>query len=157
MPLGRHARLVFTALSPLIVGCGDAALPGDLFQISAKGLEDGCTGGNANLSENFEYRVVFDGNNVEIAVGEDVFASGRADGCLISYESVVWQEDRNGKSVNWQILGSATVDVNGSCETGSESDWIGTESFQIVNSEDESLTPGCSYLTELTGKHKKSD
>ena len=114
------------AASILVACAAEDELPGDYFEIKAIGEENDCTDGAANLDEKFEYRVVLDGNTAELAIGADVFATGRLEGCLLSYESVVWEEKRDGGEISWQIIGSATVNIDDSCPPPVEGeDWIG--------------------------------
>ena len=143
----------------VLAGCGaDEELPGDYFEIKAVGDANDCTGDNPEgFSEKFEYRVVLDGNTAEIAVGPDVFATGRLEGCLLNYESVVWEENRNGGEIAWQIVGSATVNIDDACPPPVEGeDWVGSEDFEIVSADEGAgVSPGCSYRTALKGRYVK--
>ncbi len=135
----------------LSTGCGGGDLPGHYWNVEATGVENACTGNGAQWSDSFDYRVTFDGNDIVLAVGEDVFATGFADGCSLSYQSIVWGEDVEGDEVRWQILGSARVDPGGGAGCVADSDWDGTEIFEIVNSEHPDISVGCTYSTQLIG------
>lgn len=150
--------LAVAGAASLLVACAaEDELPGDYFEIKAIGEENDCTDGAANLDEKFEYRVVLDGNTAELAIGPDVFATGRLEGCLLSYESVVWEEKRDGGEISWQIIGSATVNIDDSCPPPVEGeDWVGFEDFEIVSADDSvGLSPGCTYRTALKGRYVK--
>ncbi len=143
----------------LFVGCsGNGELPGEYFEIKATAGEDDCGAAEGNWKDKFDYRMVVDGNTVELAVGPDVFATGRMEGCLVVYETVIWEEQRNGGEIAWQILGTATVSFDpGACPPLVENeDWVGSEEFLIVSADDGTgLTPGCGFSTSLVGKHLK--
>ncbi|MFT4626343.1 MAG: hypothetical protein ACI8PZ_005020 [Myxococcota bacterium] len=145
-------------VAALCTACsGEEDLPGEYFDLVAVGDENSCTGEDANLEEKFEYRVVLDGNTAEIAIGPDIFATGRLEGCLLVYESVVWEEARDGGEIAWQIVGSATVNIDDACPPPvKDEDWVGREDFEIVSADDSvGLAPGCSYSTMLKGRHTK--
>ena len=100
-------------LGCVLVGCGNADLKGHYWNLTLQGDEDACTGDAANYSEKLEYRVLYEGNDVTLAVGEDEFAEGTANGCSIAYESVIWEDIRGDFAIRWQITGSAVVNVGG--------------------------------------------
>lgn len=144
------ARLVL-ALS--LAACTRDDLRGDYFDVTFTATDDSCTGAAPSHSETVEYRVILEGQGVEIAVGPDVFATGAADGCDIAYTSVVWTEDRDGFRISWQISGEAVINVGGgqSCPLEDDVDWLGEERFEIITSEDPALSPGCTYESEAVG------
>ncbi len=148
---------VFFVFPLLTMGCQEEALPGHEYRIEATGLENGCTDAPANLSERFTYRVVVDGSNVELAVGPDVFATGFMDGCVLTYESVVWEERYSGGEISWQLYGDAVVEIPGSdCgdpdELAGGLDWGGSETFILKSSTEEAeMSPGCEYTSTLAG------
>jgi len=142
-------------LALVLVGCTNADLKGHYWNIAIQGDADECTGGNAQYNDKLEYRVVFDGNDITMAVATDEFATGSTNGCSIVYESVIWEDTREGFDIRWQIQGSATVNVGGgkSCQPGNGTDWDGTETFEVVSSEDPDISPGCQYTLKLSGKY----
>ncbi len=145
-------RQVLT-ISLLVVGCSADDVRGDYFDVTFKGVTDECSGGPALFDETLEYRVIVEGQGVEVAVGPDVFATGTANGCDISYTSVVWTEERNDFRVSWQIAGFAVVNLGGAqgCPLEGGLDWLGEETFEIITSEDPSLRPGCTYTSSAEG------
>ncbi len=97
--------------------------------------------------ETFAYAVAFEGSSATIYIGEDVFALGTVTGCDLTYSTVVIGEDTEADgAVKWQLTGTASIDpAEGDACVEGESDWNGTEIFEIVSSEDETLEPGCEY------------
>lgn len=136
-------------------GCTNPDLVGHYWNVTIVGLSDGCTDSPAaQYSEKAEYRVKIDGQDIEVAVGPDVFATGSINGCNIQYESVIWGEEIDGVEVRWQLYGSATINLGeGSCQPGNGTDWDGTEIFEVVNSESPEISPGCEYQVGLSGKY----
>jgi len=138
----------------VLIGCSSDDLSGHYWNINVSGIADACTGAPADHTEKLEYRVKIDGQDVELAVGPDVFASGTMNGCDMFYDSVVWAEQRGDAEIRWQIHGSATVNTGGSsCNPANGTDWDGTETFEIISSEDPSFAPGCEYTLALSGKY----
>ena len=135
-----------------VSGCAGQDVRGHYWDIKATGVENQCTAAPSNMSEAFEYRVIIDGNDIELAVGENIFAWGTISGSNIVYESAVWNEQRDGNEISWQIIGSAFIDTT---EAGRKQGqgWDGGETFIIVNSADPELAPGCQYITALTGTY----
>ncbi len=145
----------FALIAMVLVGCKNADLKGHYWNISIQGDEDDCTGGSAKYGDKLDYRVVFDGNDITLAVAKDEFATGGVNGCSISYDSVIWEDERAGFGLRWQIHGSATVNVGGgkSCQPGNGTDWDGVETFEVISSEDPDISPGCEYSLNLSGKY----
>lgn len=144
------SRTVF--LTFLLAGCGGGELPGMYFSLTAEGQENLCTGGGADHSEKLEYRVLTNGNELQIAIEDDIFATGTIEGCTLSYASVVWADYRDDREIKWQIVGSATANLGGASGCVPDSDWQGTEEFIVVTSEHEEVQPGCTYTMGLSGK-----
>jgi len=160
-----HARrpaplVVIPAVVLLAAGCqAKEDVVGHYWDIQAKAVEvpedvTPCVQGQLDATDAFEYRVVYDGNDFELAIGPDVFAAGTTNGCLFTYESIRWTEDRDGFKVSWRIIGEAQVRHGGrNCNAESDFDWEGIERFEVVKSEDPSLSPGCEYHMKLEGKY----
>lgn len=142
------ATILFLALA---AGCGEGELPGQYWQVDLRGAENLCTGNGTDYAESLEYRVEFAGNDVSIAVGPDVFATGTAEGCSLAYTSLVWSDYRDGHEIQWQILGQARVDVGGGDGCVADFDWQGTETFVITQSAHPDVAPGCTYTLDVTG------
>lgn len=155
--MAKHGRRICMAvtLAAFGSGCGDAALKGDYFLLNFTGVEDGCTGAAPTASERLEYRVIVDAEEVDVAVGPDVFASGTANGCELSYSSVIWTEDREGYEIRWQIKGTATYNPGG-CNPANGTDWDGVEVFEMIASDDPELSPGCEYTMLVEGTFLES-
>ena len=151
------ARTWMAALTLALAGsgCSGSDLKGHYWNVTVTGLQDDCTGAQATYSEKFEYRVKIDGQDVEVAVGPDVFATGTANGCFVAYESVVWSESVAEANVRWILSGSATISMgDGSCRPANGTDWDGTEIFEVVNSETPEMSPGCEYSMQVSGKYQ---
>jgi len=138
------------------VGCVSEELPGSYFNVDRVGAENGCTGNGTNFSERMAYRIEYHSNEVVLAVGEDVWATGISDGCTVTYDSIVWTSNRNGHTIDWQVSGEAQVDPDGGNTCSSELDWKGTETYFITNSEHPDVNPGCEYVLDVRGKHSKT-
>ncbi len=145
------------ALSLLAGGCGSGELPGHYFDVSLSGAENRCTGDGTGYTETYEYRLELAGNDLVLAIGDAVFATGSLQGCTATYSSLVWsdyREDADGKDreITWQIDGSARVDVSGGsgCVEGA-TDWSGTETFTVLNSEHPDVSAGCTYTLDVSG------
>ena len=147
----RTAFVTFT-LGVGLAGCGGGELPGQYFDLKANGTENLCTGGGTSYSETLEYRVIVDGNDLQLAIEEDIFATGTIEGCSLSYASIVWSDYRDDKEIKWQILGSADANLGGASGCVTDGDWQGEETFIIVTSEHDEVQPGCTYSLGLTGK-----
>jgi hypothetical protein len=142
------------ALAGLVLGgCTSEELRGHYWNITLNGVDDQCTGAGVNYTEKLEYRMRIDGQEVTLAVGENEFAWGTINGCFAEYQSLVWTEDRNGYDVSWQIQGSATVNTKGETCKVDGKDWDGGEVFEVVNSGDPEISPGCIYTVAVSGTY----
>ncbi len=146
---------LLTALVP-IAGCAAEELPGSYFDVDRTGADNGCTGDGTNFREQHDYRLERRGNEITLAVGDDVWATGLADGCTVTYKSVVWTSQREGFAIDWEVRGEAQVDPDGGTVCDSELDWRGTETYFITNSEHPDVSPGCEYLVQVDGTHIKT-
>lgn len=139
---------VLAALS----GCKEEPLEGYLWDVHMLAVIDDCNTPTVGYEEDFTYRLSFEEENVVLSIDADAFATGRIAGCEIIYESVVWGEQRNGYEVRWQLTGEAIYRQGGdTCNLPSGTDWIGTETYTIISSEDPNLSVGCEYILEVDG------
>lgn len=110
----------------------------------------------------------------------DTFATGNISGCTISYESqVVGEPDRAGGPVQWVLSGEAVYRTGGEvcnmaenvAETAermdidlesfdylggaaaADVDWVGSETFEVVASENEGVPVGCTYTSFVAGTY----
>ena len=160
--MGKPSQPAFTpialaaALGAALCGCGTAELPGDYWNISMVGADNGCTGGGADYSAEYEYRVLFEGNDITLAIGEDIWATGIVEGCTLSYTSLVWSDYREDLEIEWEILGTSQVNVGGGGGCVDGTDWQGTETFIVTTSAHPDVSPGCAYTLEVTGEYLKN-
>jgi hypothetical protein len=133
-------------------GC-KPVLPGAYWNVEQSMVEDLCNPTPIPADGSYEYRVIYDVQDITLAIGEDEFAHGTVSGCNLQYQTVVWPEDREEYKIAWQMSGSAVVTKGGGdgCSVEGGGDWAGTEVFTIVTSEDPELSPGCTYTVEMTG------
>jgi hypothetical protein len=117
-------------------------------------LDTNCIDAGQAVNDTYTYGLVFESADVAIYIDGETFASGTRTGCQLNYQSAVWLEDeRPGGLVRWQITGTATYETGaGSCGLGEDIQWEGTETIEVVESEDPDVPAGCTYelLTEGT-------
>ncbi len=139
-----------------LLACEQSRVPEDAiyFEVEVTGNIDEChPEAEGGYRETFTYALAFDASSATIYIGEDVFAVGTIVGCDLEYHTVVIGEDTEADgAVKWQLYGSASVDPSpgDACVEG-EAEWEGTEFFEIVSSEDETLVPGCQYSMTASG------
>ena len=141
-----------------IVGCnGGGELPGHYWQVTALAEVDSCNDPTVPYEQTFDFRVVFDGNDVELAIDEDVFATGTSSGCDISYETPIWTDSRDdGTEIRWMLTGSAKIGTQeDACIIEGDVDWSGTEVFEIVYSNNDDIAQGCEYELEVTVTYQR--
>ena len=153
------ARGTVAAVAMLfMVGCTGEKLEGFVWGVTATtGTFDpeSCGYDWQGFEETFEYRLVYDGAAVDLAIGDDIFATGHLSGCQVAYESVVWGSEVDGAEVRWQLLGDATFRPGGaSCNLDDGVDWVGSEIFEIVHSEHEQLNAGCWFSLTTSGVYR---
>jgi hypothetical protein len=139
-----------------IAGCNSGGeLPGHYWNVTATADVDECNDPTVPYQESFLYRVVFDGQDVEVAIGDDVFATGTTSGCDIVYDTPVWSDARDdGTELRWTLVGSAKMRTDpNACIIEDDKDWSGTEIFEIVYSEDINIPQGCEYELNVTGTY----
>ncbi|MEZ4235715.1 MAG: hypothetical protein R3F59_06040 [Myxococcota bacterium] len=144
------ARLLLPLLA-IAAGCGGQELPGQYYDVSVDGQDNQCTGNAPNYHEEYEFRLVIDGNDIQLAVGPDIFATGTIGACDISYSSLAWSSYRDGNEIQWEILGQAKINVGagGGCVNGK--DWEGLETYLVTNSAHPDVSSGCTYDVAVTG------
>src|SRR4051812_46275246 len=94
---GSGFALLFSVGASLgAVGCKQADLPGDYYGMVLEGAENLCTGNGTGYTQDYEYRLIVDGNDVSVAIDDSVWATGTADGCTVTYDSLAWSDYRDG-------------------------------------------------------------
>jgi hypothetical protein len=151
-------RRVFAALFALgTVGCQHED-PGFLWSVEVVGASDTCHDPpvSYNGQKDFDYVLHYVGADVTIDLDGETMARGQISGCDIFYQTVVWgEEDDDGFEVRWQITGDALFRAGGtSCNLDEGVDWLGTEVFTIVSSEDPGLEVGCTYQLNMQGTYQ---
>jgi len=68
---------------------------------------------------------------------------------------VIGEDTDNDGSIKWQLFGETSLDQGDDACVDGENDWEGTEYFEVVSTEDDTLEPGCQYQMESTGKVRK--
>ncbi|MFH1467081.1 MAG: hypothetical protein ABIO70_22045 [Pseudomonadota bacterium] len=127
------------------------------WDVTITGIEDLCNPTDPQGSlEEVTYSLLFDGSLTSIYIGPDLFAQGIMSGCALEYDSPVVGERRGENEefwVKWQITGDATLRQGGSsCDIVEEGiDWVGEETFEIVETDDPSLQIGCTYTMSVVG------
>jgi hypothetical protein len=146
-----------------LLACTESRIPeGALFydvtvapaDVDEDGLIDSChpDAPVAAFEDTYRYAVFFDAERAEIYVGEELFAVGSLGGCRLQYQTVVVGEESDADGdVKWQLFGSAALDPGDDACVEGEGDWTGSEVFEIVASEDDVLSVGCTYETQTTG------
>jgi hypothetical protein len=116
-------------------------------------LTTDCIDQGREFNQTFTYQLVFTEADVSIDIDGEGFATGTRSGCLLNYQSAVWLEEGSSGDLRWQITGSATYEgATDGCDLPDDTDWDGTETVEIVESEDEDIASGCTYELETEGK-----
>jgi hypothetical protein len=155
-------NLSISLLSLAMASCAtEEVVPDGEWQVNVTGLstdcceandEDLCAGDLEGYQEGFAYQLFFDGSTTEIKVDGDRFATGITTGCNIEYSSSIWLEERDGGSLNWQIIGQAQYQgAAGGCSIENDLDWAGTEVLTVIQSDDPSAPLGCTYTMSVEG------
>lgn len=137
----------------LLAACAGEELPGDTYSVDLTGIENSCTASGAQYQETLDYRLEVSNQEVSLSIGEDLWAQGTADGCLITYSSIVWEDEVDGYAVRWQIFGSARVNEGGGGGCVEEGDWQGEESFVVLGTDHPDISPGCTYDIATSGTY----
>ena len=141
---------------PLLLALGLAAcaepVEGFEWDITLTGAVDLCNAEPVGFEETYRYRLTFEGSQTTLHIGPDAFASGAIAGCEISYQSVVWGEEKDGFEYRWVIDGQAFYRQSGGCDAQlpENVDWQGTEIYTILETTNPDIPPNCTY--ELTAE-----
>ncbi len=152
-------RLIALLLLPLLA-CEEEGLDPDSYnwEVTITGVEDLCNPDDPQgYQESMTYSLFFDGSITDIKVGDKSFASGIMSGCTLEYDSAVVGERRGPEEeywIKWQLTGEATLrQGGGSCDIEEGFDWVGEETFEIVESTDPDIEVGCTYTMALEGTY----
>lgn len=152
-------------ISLVLVACGEPdKVPADALlytvQVTATGPDECHPGNTEGWQETYEYAVYFDAAEATLYVDREPFGSGTVTGCNLSYQTVVLgTQGRSGGELKWQITGSAQLDrgdnscVMGDADAGGNLDFNGTETIEIIGSEDDAIEVGCTYPMSTTGTY----
>ncbi len=143
-------------LSVFVSGCSNQDLPGQIWEVTVMATEefgeDTCNDPPIGYKETFNYRVVFDGAAASLNIGEEAFAGGVLEGCVLLYETVVWAEQRDEGTLRWKLKGSASIYSGGeTCLLADDRDWEGDETIEIIYSDIPSIAAGCTYTMDTIG------
>lgn len=136
-----------------LLGCNEPE-SGFVWEVTATGDVDECNDPVVPYQETFEFVVDLSSPpTTTIGLkGEGAFATGRVSGAFIDYQSVVWTEEKNGSELRWQITGEAEFRTGGTTGSLDEGvDWLGTETFEIVDSFHPEIDVGCRYILLTEG------
>jgi hypothetical protein len=143
----------------LLNACGaENTLLEDAFNwdVTVTGIEDSCNANMVSYSEKFTYSLVFEGSSTSLYIGDSPFAGGVIKGCSLDYEGAVIGEERGSQDeywIQWQLSGECQLRQGGSaCDLEVGKDWIGAETFTILQSTDPSLKEDCAYTMSVEGK-----
>ena len=148
------AAIAATVLAAVGSGCGGGKLPGHYWDVKVSGTANECTGNAADYTNEYRFRAIIDGNDLQLAIKDDIFATGTIEACSVVYSSLAWSDYRDGNEIQWEILGEARVNIGpeGGCVNGS--DWEGTETFLVTNSAHPDVSPGCTYTLSVDGTYQ---
>lgn len=147
------------ALAVLLLGCFDnSKIPTDalLYDVTVTGIgPDEChPGSTEGWTDTFQYAVAFDASSADIYVDGEPFATGTVSGCVLTYQTVVLLTERSSGNLHWSIAGQALIDSgDDSCAEAEGVDFDGTETIEIVESEDDTIESGCTYPMTVQGKY----
>jgi hypothetical protein len=144
-------RCLAVAACSMTLACGKGDLPGDYYDVQLEGEANTCTTDSANYSGTYEYRLEVDVQDVQLSIEDDLWAQGSADGCLVTYQSIVWEDIIDDFVVRWQIRGDARVNTGGGGGCVEDGDWAGTESFVVLSSDHPDIAAGCTYDLTVNG------
>ena len=142
-------------LAVLVWGCQEKEDPGFLWEVETVVTGNYCFEPTEGWAESFLYKLSFEGAAVSLSIDDEQFATGAISGCQIVYNSVVWVEPRDGFEIRWQLSGDAFYRQGAGCENhlADNQDWLGTETFTIVNSEHPDYPVGCEMVLDVQGTY----
>jgi hypothetical protein len=140
------------ALFATTIGCSEP-LEGFEWDVTLTGEVDLCNPEPIGFRETFRYRLSFSGAATTLSLGPDAFAQGTISGCRIAYQSVVWAEERDGHEFRWLLEGEAFYRQGSGCtaQLPNNVDWLGTETFTIVETDHPDIPPNCTYQLSAEG------
>ena len=151
------------SLVAAVAGCSAEGLDPDAYhwEITVSMTDDQCNPSPVSYQETFTYSLYYEeqGSSVDLRIDGASFATGLISGCTIEYESPVTGEERGEDTwIKWQLHGEATFRPGGySCDLEDGVDWQGEEVFQVVSSDDPSLSVGCTYTTSVVGVYLENE
>lgn len=130
---------------------------GTSYDITVTATKDEChPAATEGYEETFTYYIALDGSTAGVYIDEQLFASGTVSGCTITYQTpIIGEESEQDGDIKWQLFGQADFDDGSDACVAGDKDWAGTEYFEIVATENDSLEPGCQYLTDTSGTVQK--
>jgi len=143
----------------LTLGCAEEGAldpEGAHWDVTVEGSVDTChaEGEGVGFRQTYVYSLFYEGSITDLRIGGDSFATGIVSGCSLSYESPIIGEERESGELKWQLTGEATLRAGGDgCSLGDGSDWVGTETFEIVESQDPDIEVGCEYTMTVEGMY----
>jgi len=160
---------LLVGLMAFSVACGPEEVPPDgtwavtvssALNDEGTAIDSTCIGDGesvATYQASYTYELYYDGDAVSLDIDGQAFAQGTRTGCSLSYESAIWLEERPAGLITWRIIGVADYrGGSGGCDERFDEgiDWNGLETIEVVDSEDESITPGCTYNLDVVGTWK---
>ena len=131
-----------------LFACEESNIPSEAqqFTVTVTSADEG------DYTESFDYYLALEGRAITLYIGEAAFARGTASGCDVTYQSVVFGQERAAGNIKWQLVGQASVETASGdpCVEG-EDDWAGTEYAEIIASEDEAIEVGTIYDMNTAG------
>lgn len=126
-----------------------------LYRIAVEGVgPDTChPGSTEGWGESYDYAVFFDASSADVYVDGEPFASGTVSQCVLTYQTVTILEERSAGNLKWQLTGQARLDAGDDGCVEGENDFEGTETFEIVDSDDDNIEIGCTYPTSTAGTY----
>lgn len=141
----------------LLSACNPSKVPEDAiwYTITVTGIgPDECHPGNTEgYQDAFDYAIGFTGSRADVYVDGEPFASGTINGCNLTYHTVVYGTTTDAGELKWELNGQAQLDPgNDSCVEG-DGDWMGTETFTIVDTDIDDMDVPCDYPMSTTGTY----